>query len=125
MGGTISYRGPGSWSRVPASHGLTLAHAAAARQYNTFDATLDSLFSTLPVVAGPLDRVSTVCTQLTTCQGIMGTVAMFNRMLSVSAVMILGKPRPNDLVRDVQAVIFGPCSRVGLKVRVRLSLFFF
>jgi hypothetical protein len=62
---------------------------------------------TLPVVAGPLDRVPTVRTQLTTCRGILGTVAMFNRMWSVSAVMILSKPRLNDLVRDIQAVIFG------------------
>jgi hypothetical protein len=43
-------------------------------------------------------------------------------MLSVSAVMILSKPCLNDLVCDIQAVIFGPCSRVGLKVQVRLSV---
>ena len=47
---------------------------------------------------------------------------MFDQMLKVSAVMILSKPCPNDLARDVQAVMFGPCSRVGLKVRVRLSM---
>ena len=46
-------------------------------------------------------------------------------MLKVSAVMILSKPCLNDLACDIQAVIFGPCSRVGLKVQVRLSLFFF
>ena len=46
--------------------------------------------STLPIDAGPRDRVSTVRTQLTTCQGILGTVAMLNQMLSVSAVVIWG-----------------------------------
>jgi hypothetical protein len=45
-----------------------------------------------------------VHTQLTMCQGILGTIAMFNRMLSVSAGMILGKPYLNDLVHDVQVV---------------------
>ena len=77
---------------------------------------------TLPVVAGPLDRVLTVRTQLTMCWGNLGTVAMFDRMLKVSAVMILSKPCLNDLAHNVQAAIFGPCSRVGLKVRVRLSM---
>ena len=78
--------------------------------------------STLPVVAGPLDRVLTVRTQLTMCRGNLGTVAMFDRMLKVSAMMILSKPCLNDLAHNVQAAIFGPCSRVGLKVRVRLSM---
>ena len=43
-------------------------------------------------------------------------------MLKFSAVMILSKPYLNDLVYDVQVMIFGPCSRVGLKVQVRLSI---
>ena len=47
---------------------------------------------------------------------------MFDQMLKVSTMMILSKPCPNDLARDVQVVIFGPCSRVGLKVQVRLSI---
>jgi hypothetical protein len=36
----------------------------------------NALYCTLPVLAERLDRVLTVRTQLTTCRGILGTVAI-------------------------------------------------